>query len=207
MTEKFTTVKAIADKLNLENLTPEIDLEERKVKRASVHRPAFQFTGYFDYVDPLRIEVVGLAETEYIKQKSYEERAAIYDRLFSLEFPAMIIARKIAPEKSFIEAARKHGVPVLTTEIETYHLIILIIQLIDEMLAPSDTMHGVLINVYGEGIIIRGHSGIGKSETALELVKRGHRLVSDDTIEITNNDDKYIIGSSPELTKHLIELR
>ena len=205
--KRFVYLNEVADRVGLENLTPEIDLSAIKVDHRSVNRPAFQLTGFYEYFDAGRLQVFGKAEYEYIKaldKETYKERM---DRLFSLGFPAAIYARGLMPDETAMQAAEKYNIPILASKYTTAKIIVDIIEWINEKLAPTTTVHGVLVDVYGEGILITGDSGIGKSETAIELVKRGHRLVADDLIEISRLRDGVLVGKAPDLTRYFAELR
>ena len=205
--KRFVYLDDIAQRVGLENLTPDIDLSVIKIDHRSVNRPAFQLTGFFEYFDKDRIQIFGRAEYEYIKtlpEDVYRERM---DRMFSMGFPAAIYARGLMPDKIALELADKYGIPILRSKFTTAKVIVDSIEWINEKLAPSTTVHGVLVDVYGEGILITGDSGIGKSETAIELVKRGHRLVADDVIEISRLRDGVLVGTAPTLTRYFAELR
>lgn len=207
MEERYVELTKLVEKLAFKNLTPNIDLSGIRIYKASVTRPSLQFAGYFEYTDPQRIHLVGRGESEYIKTIPEEIRKERYDKMFSVGFPAIIISRGIMPEQIFLDAANKYGIPVLSSELETSMLIVEVIPFLSEGLSPTDSIYGVLVDVYGEGIVITGESGVGKSETALELIKRGHRIVADDIIEVYKRGDDTLIGKAPELTEHLIELR
>ena len=205
--KRYVYLDEIAKKLELENLTPEVDLSDIKIDHRSINRPAFQLTGFYEYFDKDRIQVLGRAEYEYIKtlpEDVYKERM---DKMFAMGFPAIIYARGLMPDEAALETARKYNIPILSSKYTTAKVIVDIIEWISEKLAPSTTVHGVLVDVYGEGILITGDSGIGKSETAIELVKRGHRLVADDLIEISRLRDGVLVGKAPTLTRYFAELR
>lgn len=208
MTEKrFVYMSEVAQKIGLKNLTPDISLEQIKIDHRSVNRPAFQLTGFYEYFDRGRLQIFGRAEYEYIKTlpaQVYEERM---DKMFSIGFPAAIYARGLMPDKTALDIAVKYNIPILSSRYTTSKVIVDLIEWINEKLAPTTTVHGVLVDVYGEGILITGDSGIGKSETAIELIKRGHRLVADDLIEITRLRDGALIGTAPTLTRYFAELR
>ncbi len=205
--EKYTTLDLVVEKLHLTNLIPEIDLSKIKVDRASINRPALQLIGYYEFLDTKRIEVIGRAEYEYLKTLEQDVVRERLDKLFSFKFPGLIVTRGMQPMPVMIELGKKYGVPVLTTDQKTAIVIVGIIRYLSELLGPTDSMHGVLVDVYGEGILITGESGVGKSEAAIELIKRGHRLVSDDLVEIRKVSEDILMGSAPKITKHLIELR
>ncbi|MBR2696298.1 MAG: HPr(Ser) kinase/phosphatase [Parasporobacterium sp.] len=207
MEQKYVRLDEIAAKFKYKNLTPNIDLHEVKIYHRNINRPAFQLTGFYDYFDNLRVQVVGRAEHEYLvrlEQKVAQERI---ERLFSYAFPAAIIARGIQPPQYVLDSAIKKGIPILSTEKTTALVIVEFVKWMNEQLAETASVNGVLANVYGEGILITGPSGIGKSETALELIKRGHRFVADDLVEISKVSEDMLVGRSPALTKNFIELR
>ena len=205
--KRFVLLSELAQKSGLKNLTPDIDLTAIRIDHRSINRPAFQLTGFFEYFDKDRIQVFGRAEYEYIKtlpKEVYKERM---EKMFSMRFPAAIYARGLEPDETAFAAARKYDIPVLSSNFTTAKVIVDTIELINERLAPSTTVHGVLVDVYGEGILITGDSGIGKSETAIELVKRGHRLIADDLIEISRLRDGVLVGTAPTLTRYFAEIR
>ena len=172
-----------------------------------VARPGLQLTGFFDHYEPMRLQVMGNVEMSYMAKQSEAERNRVYDRLFSYKFPAMLIARGIQPDEQLLAMAIKHNITLLSTEQRTSAITSGIITYLKEALAPRISRHGVLVEAYGEGVLITGESGIGKSEAALELVKRGHRLIADDAVEIRKVSSNSIIGTSPELIRNYIELR
>ena len=172
-----------------------------------VARPGLQLTGFFDHYEPMRLQVMGNVEMSYMAKQSEAERNRVYDRLFSYKFPAMLIARGIQPDEQLMAMAIKHNITLLSTEQRTSAITSGIITYLKEALAPRISRHGVLVEAYGEGVLITGESGIGKSEAALELVKRGHRLISDDAVEIRKVSSNSIMGTSPELIRNYIELR
>lgn len=201
------TVKQLADVLKLECVTPEIDLDAIPLVQRSINRPAFQLAGYYEFFDNARLQITGMAENEYMSRISPEERRLRFHKLFELGFPAMIITRGIRPYEEALEAAREFGIPIFVSQYETGKIIVDAVTWLNEQMAPMETMHGVLVDVFGEGILITGNTGIGKSETAIELIKRGHRLVADDLVEIKKTGDFNLIGSAPVITRHFVELR
>ncbi len=197
----------VVEKLNLRNLTPDIDLTDRKVTSPEINRPALQLAGYFDHFASERVQIVGYVEYNYLKSRSKEEKYPIYEHFFSSNIPCVVYTTQTVPEEEALELANKYQVPVFITEQRTSAFMAEIIRWMNVQLAPRISIHGVLVDVYGEGVLIMGESGIGKSEAALELLKRGHRLVTDDVVEIHKVSDDTLVGRSPEITKHLIELR
>ena len=204
---KKVTVEKIREAMGLTNLTPELDLSAIEVDIPDVNRPALQLAGYYEYFEPKRVEIVGIVEYEYMKQMSMDKRVEMYRKFFSYDIPCVIYCRDLRPSEEGIHLAVEANVPVLSTPRPTSEFMAELIYYLAEALAPMITIHGVLVDVYGEGLLIMGESGIGKSEAALELIRRGHRLVTDDVVEIRKLNEHTLIGSSPDITKHLIELR
>lgn len=207
MNHNKVKLKDLVEKMNLRCLTPDVDDSEIVVKIPDINRPALQLTGFFDHFDAERIQIVGFVEYRYLNQMTAEEKEKIYDELTSYKMPAIIYCRGLEPEQSLLEKATKAGVPIYITDIKTSAFMAEVIRWLNVELAPCISIHGVLVDVYGVGVLITGESGIGKSESALELVKRGHRLVSDDVVEIRKVSDETLVGSAPDITKHFIELR
>ncbi|MBR2191044.1 MAG: HPr(Ser) kinase/phosphatase, partial [Eubacterium sp.] len=187
--------------------TPEIDPDEVIINTPEVNRPALQLAGFFEHFDKERVQVIGNVECAFLDNMEKKNRVWVYDKLMSSGIPCLIICRGVEPDKELLEAAVKHSVPVATTEMATSPFDAELTRWLHVQLAPEKTIHGVLVDVYGEGVLIMGESGIGKSEAALELIKRGHRLVSDDVVIVKKVSDETLIGTSPDMTKHLIELR
>ena len=172
-----------------------------------VSRPGLQLAGFFDHFEPMRIQVLGNVETSYLQKLSSEQRAIIFDHLFSYKIPALVIARNLEPLPECLEMAKKHDITVLRSHETTSYIVSSLISALKSYLAPRITRHGVLVEIYGEGILIFGDSGIGKSEAAVELVKRGHRLVADDAVELKRISSNELIGGAPDVLRHYIELR
>ena len=200
-------LSAIIEKMKLENLTPEINVDKIRITQPDINRPALQMAGYFEHFEETRLQVIGFVEYTYMQGLSDDRKKDVYEELLSYEIPAIVFCRELTPDPLFIETAIKHGRPVLVSKKATSAFMAEIIRWLNVKLAPCITIHGVLVDVYGEGVLITGESGIGKSEAALELIKRGHRLVTDDVVEIRKVSDDTLIGSAPEITKHYIELR
>ncbi len=201
------SLKKLVDKMKLDNLTPEIEVEGKRITQTDINRPALQLTGYFEHFDATRLQVIGFVEYTYLEGVSDEVKKDIYEKLLSYNVPAVVFSRELQPDEIFLETAKRHGVPVLSTKKVTSAFMAEAIRWLNVQLAPTISVHGVLVDVYGEGVLITGESGIGKSEAALELVKRGHRLVADDVVEIRKVSEETLIGNAPDITKHFIEVR
>ena len=183
------------------------DFASIRITVEDVARPGLQLAGYFDHYEPMRLQVMGNVEMSYVTKLAPGERTAIFDRLFSYKFPALLIARGIAPHDEMLQMAKKHNITILRTNEPTSAIVSSIITYLKAALAPRITRHGVLVEVYGEGILLIGDSGIGKSEAAVELLKRGHRLIADDAVEIRKVSTDSLMGTAPELIRNYIELR
>ena len=183
------------------------DYEKIRLTVADVARPGLQLAGYFDHFEPMRLQVLGNVESSYLDKLTSAERYIVFDRLFSYKFPAILAARGLVPGPELMEMAKKHNVTVLTCPDATSYIVSSLIAYLKAELAPRITRHGVLMEVYGEGVLIIGESGIGKSETAIELIKRGHRLIADDAVEIKRVSPTSLVGSAPNLIRNYIELR
>lgn len=201
------TVKQLIDKFELVNHLPEIDTEEIRISDPDMNRPGIQLTGFFEHFDANRIQICGNVEHAYITSLKSEERGMIFDRLFQHKIPCVVFCRGLEPQDFVLESARKYGVPVLTSNATTSAFVHEIVRWLHVQLAPCISIHGVLVDVYGVGVLIMGESGIGKSEAAIELIKRGHRLVSDDVVEIKKVSDDTLVGTAPDVTRHFIEVR
>ncbi len=202
------SVTDLIERLSLTNHTPDIDTDKIMIETADINRTALQLTGFFEHFEKGRVQVIGFVEYTYMQRQSDEKKLHdIVDKLMSYKFPCIIFCRDLEPLSEFYDAAEKYGVPLLTTKRATSEFSAEIIRWLNVELAPMISIHGVLVDVYGEGVLITGESGIGKSEAALELIKRGHRLVSDDVVEIRRVSEVTLIGTSPDITRHFIELR
>ena len=200
-------LEQIIEKLKLINLTPELDLSKIKIKQPDINRPALQLAGYFEHFEATRLQIIGFVEYTYMGSLPQERQREIYTRLLSCEIPAFVFCRELRPNELFMEIAMEYKVPLLMTKKATSAFMAEIIRWLNVKLAPCISVHGVLVDIYGEGVLITGESGIGKSEAALELIQRGHRLVADDAVEIRKVSDDTLVGSAPDITKHFIELR
>ena len=197
----------IIEKMKLENLTPEIDVKKKKITLAEINRPALQLTGFFENFDASRLQIIGYVEYSYMEHLSEEQKKESYEKLLEHDIPCIVFCRELAPDPLFLETAIRHEVPILSTKKTTSSFTAEIIRWLSVKLAPCISVHGVLMDIYGIGVLITGESGIGKSEAALELIKRGHRLVTDDVVELRKVSDDTLVGSAPDITKHFIELR
>ena len=197
----------LAEHFGLEILYKAPNFDEVKIKTADLNRPGLQLAGFYDYFAPARLQVMGIVETTYLNGLSAEVRREAFQRLFSTGIPALLICHKCGTSPECLEAAAEQGVSVLSTERDTSDFMAACIGLLKVELAPRLTRHGVFVEVYGEGLLLIGESGVGKSEAAIELVKRGHRLIADDAVEIRRTSDTALVGTAPESIRHYIELR
>ncbi|MCR5432589.1 MAG: HPr(Ser) kinase/phosphatase [Lachnospiraceae bacterium] len=195
----------LVEKFSLKNLTPDVDISNIFITKPDINRPALQLAGFMKDFDKERVQIIGNVEHSYMQ--GLEDGIERMKKVLSLGIPCVVYCRGFEVEKEIVEEATKQGVAIFLTEKSTSSFMAEIIRWLNVQLAPSMTIHGVLVDVYGEGILITGESGIGKSEAALELIKRGHRLVSDDAVVIKKVSDDTLIGMAPEITRHFIELR
>ena len=226
MSQTFTVpLSSVMKELGLETIYMPENGENILISSKDVNRPGVEFTGFLDFYDNKRILVVGHTENAFLGRYSQEERERALEGLISRKPPAIIICRSLKPYPEMMEAAKRHGVALLGTADTTSSLVAALVSYMNVELAPRVTRHGVLVEVYGEGILLVGDSGVGKSETAIELIKRGHRLVTDDAVEIRKVSDdtlvgsaddaveirrvskKSLVGTAPENIRHFIELR
>ncbi len=192
---------------HLEVIYAATDYENICLTVADVARPGLQLAGYYDHFEPMRLQVMGNVEISYLQKLTDAERAMTFDRLFSYKFPALLISRGMQPCDRCLEMAKKHNITLLSSNEATSTIVSDIIAYLKAALAPSITRHGVLMEVYGEGLLLMGESGIGKSEAAVELLKRGHRLIADDAVEIRKISENALMGTAPELIRNYVELR
>lgn len=200
-------ISELTEHFQLHNFTPSVNTEETLVTEADINRLALQLTGFFDYFQETRIQLIGRVESSYLTTVDAEAKKNVYKKLFSYNIPCIIFTRDIEPEEELLRIAAEHKVPILGTSLATSAFVVELINYLNEYFAPSITVHGVLVDIYGEGVLITGESGIGKSEAALELVRRGHRLVADDAVTIKRINDTTLVGSAPSVTKYLLEVR
>lgn len=201
-------LKNIADEFNLEKIYETGDWKERIITVSDILRPGLQLaSGFYTAFDARRIMLFGNMENAYLETISSGERNKTLTKLFAKQSPALIITRGIEPLNEILEAARECNMPIFRTSLTTSEFMAALIATLNTYLAPTISRHGVLVEVYGEGILLLGESGVGKSETAIELVKRGHRLVADDAVDIKKVSSKTLVGSSPEVIRHFVEIR
>jgi len=181
--------------------------EKTEIKTADINRPGLQLSGFYDYFLAHRLQITGLVEATYLKGLTSEARYQAFSKLFSTGIPALVICHQTEASPECIQAAREQDVSLLYTERDTSDFMAACIAWLKVKLAPCVTRHGVLVEVYGEGLLLLGESGVGKSETAIELIKRGHRLIADDAVEIRRTSDTALVGTAPESIRHYIELR
>ena len=204
---KTVALSKVIEKLNLKNLAPEIDVDEIQITMPDINRPALQLAGYLEHFATERVQIIGYVEYTYLMHLSREEKIRSYEGFISKGIPCVVFTTRTEPDEDMLMLAQKYKVPTLLSDKSTSNFMAEIIRWLNVELAPCISIHGVLVDVYGEGVLIMGESVIGKSEAALELVKRGHRLVSDDVVEIRKVSDDTLVGSAPDITRHLIELR
>lgn len=197
----------IAEALNLSEVYVAENYKETNISTVEINRPGLELTGYLEFFDNKRIQVLGNTEFSYLGRYGPEAQKMVIDSIFSFGPPAVIICRDIEPSNAILESAKLHKVSIFSTPQSTSDLTASLVQYLNKELAPRITRHGVLVEVYGEGCLLTGDSGVGKSETAIELIKRGHRLVADDAVEIRRTAQTTLYGQSPENIRHFIELR
>ena len=207
MAQFSVSLEKIIKSLKLGVASAPTDTQDIKIETSDVNRPGLFLSGYDEHFEPTRIQILGNAEMGYLESLSPENRRERIHALFSAKPPTVAITRGLEPFEEIIEYAKEYQVPVLTTPSSTSAFMNDVISILSVELAPRLTRHGVLVEVYGEGILILGESGVGKSETAVELLKRGHRLIADDAVELRRVSNRTIFGQAPENIRHFIELR
>ena len=203
----YVPLSVLVETFQLEVAFRATDYDTVRLTAADVARPGLQLTGYFDHFEPRRLQVLGNVEMSYTAKLSPAMRAIAYDRLLAYKMPALLICRDLPPDPECLEMAKRHNVTVLCSKDSTSSVVSAIIAYLRAQLAPRITRHGVLVEVYGEGVLLTGDSGIGKSEAAVELLKRGHRLIADDAVEIRRISNNALLGTAPALIRNYIELR
>ena len=208
MRSKYTVLlKTIAEEHGLQILHAAKDYETKRIVTYDVNRPAMQLAGFYNYFDPERIQIIGRVESTYLDTLSDADRLAAFERFMQYDIAALVICHGVQPFPECLEAAEKYDRTVFITPEDTSEFQAGLISSLRSHLAPRTTMHGVLVEIYGEGVLLTGDSGIGKSETALELIKRGHRLIADDAVEIRKVGRDRLVGDAPEMIRYYMELR
>lgn len=205
---KYTVNLSVLEKeFSLQVVNRSADYDNIVITTPDINRPAIQLAGFYEYFGERRMQVMGTVETEYMKSLTHEQRLESFDNFFAWKIPALVVCHGKETLDECVEMAKKHDRSVLATQRDTSDLIAGLVLSLKNHLAPRITRHGVLVEVYGEGILLLGESGVGKSETAIELVKRGHRLIADDAVELKKISDNDLIGTAPEMIRHYVELR
>ena len=194
-------------KMKVVNLTPEVDIENIEITQTDTNRPALQLADFFDYFDNHRVQIIGQVEYTYMEKIGVEKSAQMLGKIMSYKVPCIVFCRDLPVAEEYKKVSKEMGIPILRSDKDTSSFSAECTRWLKVKLAPRISIHGVLVDIYGEGVLITGESGIGKSEVALELIHRGHRLVSDDVVEIKRVSDSSLIGSAPDITRHFIELR
>ena len=205
---KFSVpLTSVQKEFKLEILYEPENMSQVLVSNNEINRPSLQIAGFFEYYDNTRIQVIGRVEISYLERMTPEMRMSSLEALFEKGMPVVVITRDMEPPEEMMELVKKYNVPFMRTHLSTSRFVSAVIAYLNVQRAPRITMHGVLVEVYGEGILLLGDSGVGKSETAIELVKRGHRLVADDAVEIKRVSDSTLVGTAPSIIRHFVELR
>ena len=205
--QEYVLLTKLVKEFNLSVVYASTDYEKIRITVADVARPGLQLAGYFEHFAPMRLQIMGNVEFSYMRKMTPAERRLVFDRFFSYKFPALILAREMKPSEECLQMAKRHNVTLLSSKESTSNILSSLIAYLKIELSPKIAQHRVLMEVYGEGILIIGDSGIGKSEAAIELLKRGHRLIADDAVEIRRMGPATISGTAPPLIKDYIELR
>ena len=200
------SLKNMVETFNMEILHKGRDFDNTVVTISDVNRPALQLVGFYDYFDDKRLQILGRGEMQFLERMTEAERTRVFNKLLSYPFPAMIVARDMEAPSELVQMANKHDRTLLRSTESTVDVTSKLIDYLNRAMAPQIARHGVLMNIYGQGVLILGDSGIGKSETAIELLKRGHRLVADDAVEIRRISNN-LFGTAPEIIRHYIEIR
>ena len=201
------SLKKMVEIFGMEILHKGRDFDNTVVTISDVNRPALQLVGFYDYFDDKRLQILGRGEMRFLDRMTETERMRVFNKLLSYPFPALIVAREMDVPTELVQMAEKHDRTLLRSAESTVDVTSKLIDYLNRAMAPQIARHGVLMNIYGQGVLILGDSGIGKSETAIELIKRGHRLIADDAVEIKKVSPHELVGSAPPVLKHYIELR
>lgn len=206
LTERVS-VADLVENTRLEVLYGQEYLADREITTSDISRPGLELTGFFDFYPAMRIQLLGITETSYSKGMSHENLLDVMRRMCQPETPAFVISTQLEPSAELYQAARETHIPLLSSKMTTSRALSNMTTFLESKLAPRQSLHGVLVDIYGVGILITGDSGVGKSETALELVKRGHRLIADDRVEVYQQDEQTLVGQAPKILTHLLEIR
>lgn len=207
MNSYSVALKKLVQEFNLTVMHASTDYDTVQIMVEEVARPGLQLAGFFNHFEPLRLQVIGNVESSYIDTLSHEQLLTVFSELFSFKIPALVFARNIEPKSECLEMAKQHNITILRCLESTSYFVSSLSAYLKNALAPRISRHGVLVEVYGEGLLLMGESGIGKSEAAAELLKRGHRLIADDAVDIRKVADNSLMGTSPELIRNYIEIR
>jgi len=203
----FVTLQDLMTEFNLKLANPGVDIQSKILTQVNINRPALQLAGFFDYFDATRLQIIGMVEHTYLQKLDPAFRRENLRRMLQLPIPAIVVSRKLGVFPEMLDYANEFGVPILTTPASTTDFISDVISWMRVQLAPRITMHGCLLDIYGVGTLITGESGVGKSETALELIKRGHRFIADDAVEVRRVSQETLVGSCPPNIRYFLELR
>ena len=207
MVEAVKVSELVKDVPSLKIIEGKEYLSQKLIDTSDISRPGLELTGYFDFYPKNRIQLLGRTEISYSARLDHDLRERVFNKMATPETPCFIVSRGLPIPSEMLEAAEKENIPVFSSNMATTHLSSVITQFLDEKLASRKSIHGVLVEIYGMGVLIIGNSGVGKSETALDLVKRGHRLIADDRVDVYQKDDKTVVGEAPKILKHLMEIR
>ncbi len=207
MEETKVTIHDLVDNTNIRPYYGKEYMSERRVVETEISRPGLELAGYFDYYPSTRVQLFGQTETSYAQTMTPENRYRILSKMCTAQTPAFVFSRGIQPSMEMRRAANEHRIPILGSPLTTTRVSNIITQYFEKVLSPRQSIHGVLVDVYGLGILIKGDSGIGKSETALELVKSGHRLIADDRVDVYQQNEHTLVGEAPEILKNMMEVR
>ena len=207
MSDYTVKLKTVAEELALTPVRLSKDYENIVITVADINRPALQLTGYYDYFNPMRVQIIGMVETTYMETLSQEERRSAFRKLMSYGFPALVVCHECKVLEECLQACEEFDKCLFTSDLNTSDLEGIMLASLRRHMAPRTTLHGVLVEIFGEGVVIEGESGMGKSEVALELIKRGHRLIADDAVEVKMLGPGQLEGSANEMIRYYMELR
>lgn len=201
------TVADLVENIRLDVIYGDDLLDDREISTSDISRPGLELTGYFNYYPAKRVQLLGITETSFAKGMSHDELLSVMRQMCQPETPAFVISTQLEPPEELLQAAKENQIPILGTKMTTSRVLSNMTNYLEGQLAERQSLHGVLVDIYGVGVLITGDSGVGKSETALELVKRGHRLIADDRVEVYQQDEQTLVGAAPAILAHLLEIR